>query len=596
MQPAQAEGGGSSSNNLKKWGPIGAIALVVAVVVGLVLVTGGDDDEETTTTDTTIAATTPTGTDAPVETTPDDTEPDGTEPPSGGGGGEITFPLSFSQAQEQGIEVAWDERCDTETGNLAIKWFFAPECFAPFEGDNGGDTTRGVTADTIKVVQYFGPDDDPIINYLSDAVAVTDTNAQSEQTARDMLGMFEQFYEFYGRTIELEVYVSTGLANDEVTARADAVRIAEDFEPFVVLGGPALTSAFADELAAREVMCVGCTPGQPPAWYAERDPFVYGLAISAAQSRAHAREFIAKQLVGGNAVHAGDEAFQAQPRTFGHVFISSSPESPVIADAFVAGLTEDGANVVETLPYTLDPSTLPTQAQQIIAKLKSSAVTTVLLASDGIAPRDLTREATAQEYFPEWVIVAPALSDLTAFGRTYDQTQWANAFGVTHGAVPVTPEISGFYGLYQWFMGAEPPAKDTIGLLMPNYTFLAANLQATGPDLTPENFRSALFAGAGTTPALTQPLLTYGDKGFWPDTDYNGVDDGTLIWWDPAATGPDEIRKDGTGMWTFVDGGQRYLPGEWPSESKLFDPDGAVTIYETAPPEETPPDYPSPAG
>lgn len=51
-----------------------------------------------------------------------------------------------------------------------------------------------------------------------------------------MLGMFEQFHEFYGRTIELEVYVSTGLANDEVTARADAARIAEDFEPFVVLG------------------------------------------------------------------------------------------------------------------------------------------------------------------------------------------------------------------------------------------------------------------------------------------------------------------------------------------------------------------------
>jgi hypothetical protein len=595
MQPAQAEGGGSSSNKLKKWGPIGAIALVVAVVVGLVLVTGGDDDDETTTTDTTTAATTPTGTDAPVETTPDDTEPDGTEPPTTDGG-DITFPLSFSQAQEQGIEVAWDERCDTATGNLAIKWFFAPECWAPFEGDNGGDTTRGVTADTIKVVQYFGPDDDPIINYLSDAVAVTDTNAQSEQTARDMLGMFEQFYEFYGRTIELEIYVSTGLANDEVTARADAVRIAEDFEPFVVLGGPALTSAFADELAAREVMCVGCTPGQPPAWYAERDPFVYGLAISAAQSRAHAREFIAKQLIGGNAVHAGDEAFQAQPRRFGHVFISSSPESPVIADGFVAGLTDDGAEVVETLPYTLDPSTLPTQAQQIIAKLKSSGVTTVLLASDGIAPRDFTREATAQEYFPEWVIVSPALSDLTAFGRTYDQTQWANAFGVTHGAVPVTPEISGFYGLYQWFMGAEPPAKDTIGLLMPNYTFLAATLQATGPNLTPENFRSALFAGAGTRPALTQPRLTYGDQGFWPDTDYNGVDDGTLIWWDPTAPGPDEIRKDGTGMWTFVDGGQRYLPGEWPSESKLFDPDGAVTIYETAPPEETPPDYPSPAG
>ncbi|HYN31766.1 MAG TPA: hypothetical protein VES40_04015 [Ilumatobacteraceae bacterium] len=594
MQPAQAEGGGSSSNNVKKWGPIGAIVLVVALVGGFLIFSGGDDDSESSTSEPPTQATDPATTDAATETTVGDTEPEGTEAPAGGG--EVVFPLSFSQAEEQGIEVGWDERCDTETGQLAIQWFFAPECYAPFEGDNGGETTRGVTADTIKVVQYLGPDDDPIINYLSDAVAVEDTNAQSEETARDMLGMFDQFYETYGRKIELEVYVSTGLANDEVTARADAVRIAEDFEPFVVLNGPALTSAFADELAAREVMCIGCTPGQPPEWYAERDPYVWGLGISAAQSRTHAREFIAKQLIGGNADYAGDEAFTTQPRKFGHVYISSSPESPVIADAFVTGLTEDGADVAETLPYTLDPATLPAQASQIIAKLKASGVTTAVLATDGIAPRDLTNEATTQEYFPEWVIVAPALSDLTAFGRTYDQTQWAHAFGVTHGAAPVTPEIAGFYGLYQWFMGKEAPAKDTIGLLMPNYTLFAAMLQATGPDLTPQTWRDALFAFAGTTQAISQPYLTYGDKGLWPDVDYNGVDDATIIWWDPAATGPDEIRKEGTGMYTFVDGGKRYLPGEWPTESKLFDPDGAVTLYAEPPPGEAPPQYPSPAG
>ncbi len=595
MQPAQAEGAGSSSSSLKKWGPIAAIGLVVAAIVGLVVVSGGDDDDATPV-DTTTAATEPASTEAPADTTPAETTPEGTEPPADGDGGAIVYPLSFSQAEEQGIDVAWDERCDTTTGQLAIQWFFAPECFAPFEGDNGGETSRGVTADTIKVVQYFGPDDDPIINYLSDAVAVDDTNAESEQTARDMLGMFDQFYETYGRKIELETYVSTGLANDEVTARADAVRIAEDFEPFVVLGGPALTNAFADELAAREVMCIGCTPGQPPEWYAERDPYVWGLGISAGQARTHDREFIAKQLIGGNAEHAGDEAFTTQPRKFGHVYISSSPESQVIADEFVAGMTEDGADVAEVLPYTLDPGTIQSQASQIIAKLKASGVTTVVLASDGIAPRDLTNEATAQEYYPEWVIVAPALSDLTAFGRTYDQTQWAHAFGVTHGAAPVTPETAGFYGLYQWFMGKEAPAKDTIGLLMPNYTLLAATLQGTGPDLTPQTWRDALFAAPGTTQAISQPYLTYGDKGYWPEVDYNGVDDATIIWWDPAATGPDEIRKEGTGMYTFVDGGKRYLPGEWPTESKLFDPEGAVTLYAEPPAGEAPPSYPSPAG
>jgi hypothetical protein len=142
MQPAQVEGGGSSSNNLKKWGPIGAIVLVVAAIVGIVLVTGGDDDDGDAGADTTTAVTeAPDATDAAEDTTPDDTEPEDTTPGDTEPGGDITFPLSFSQAQEQGIDVAWDERCDTETGNLAVKWFFAPECYAPFEGDNGGDST-----------------------------------------------------------------------------------------------------------------------------------------------------------------------------------------------------------------------------------------------------------------------------------------------------------------------------------------------------------------------------------------------------------------------------------------------------------------------
>lgn len=611
MQPAHSGGDGSSSTNLKKWGPIAGIVLVVAAVVGLVVATGGGDDDEDVATDTTATesgstepeSTEPESTETeptepestePAGTEPDSTEPEGSDPETPAD--DLAYPLSFTAAEEQGIEVAWDERCDTERGTLAVQWYFAPLCYAPFEGDNGGETSPGVTADSIKVVQYFGPDDDPIIAYLSDAVSVQDTNADEEATARAMLGMFEEFYEFYGRSIDLETYVSTGIANDEVTARADAVRIAEDFQPFAVLGGPALTSAFADELAARGVVCIGCTPGQPPAWYAERAPYVYGLAIGASQAREHGREFIAKQLVGGNAEFAGDEAFRSQPRTFGHVYISSSPESPVIADEFVSGLTADGADVVEVLPYALDPGTIQQQASQIIAKLKSSGVTTVVLTSDGVAPRDLTREATAQQYYPEWVIVAPSLADLTAFGRTYDQEQWANAFGVSHGAVPVTPEISGYYALYDWFTGEEPPAADTIGLLMPNYALLASGIQATGPDLTPDNMRTALFEGPTTTPGVTEPFLSYGDRGIWEGDDFSGVDDATLIWWDPAAEGPDEIRKDGTGMYVFVDGGARYLPGEWPTESALFDPAGGTTIYDVPPPEEVPPDYPSPAG
>ncbi|MCU0261136.1 MAG: ABC transporter substrate-binding protein, partial [Ilumatobacteraceae bacterium] len=440
MQPAQASGssgGGSGSSALRKWGPIGVIAVAaVAVIVLVVATTTSDsDDEVATATPTTAPGTVAPGTDPPTATEP----PTGSTPAdtapvtSGAPGGAITFPLSFGDAQEQGIEVAWDERCDTERGTLAVRDFFAPDCYAPFTGDNGGETATGVTADSIKVVWYQGPDDDPIIRYITDAIAVDDTNAQEFETVqRFVTDYYERFYELYGRSIELVQFESTGGASDEVTARADAVRIATEIQPFAVLGGPTLTSAFADELAARGVLCISCTPGQADDWYAERDPHVWSLATGSIQSRQHVAEFVGKQLVGKNAEFAGDEALQSQPRRFGLVWIESSDQSKQVNDRFVELLAAEGAEVVENLPYVLDPGSIQASASQIVAKLKASGVTSVIFVGDPIAPRDFTREATAQEYRPEWIIAAPALVDTTAFARTYDQEQWAHAFGVTH--------------------------------------------------------------------------------------------------------------------------------------------------------------------
>ena len=43
----------------------------------------------------------------------------------------------------------------------------------------------------------------------------------------------------------------------------------------------------------------------------------------------------------------------------------------------------------------------------------------------------LSQAASNQNYHPEWVITGLALTDTTFFGRTYDKTQWKNAFGVS---------------------------------------------------------------------------------------------------------------------------------------------------------------------
>ncbi|HXW39037.1 MAG TPA: hypothetical protein VEJ44_05030, partial [Acidimicrobiales bacterium] len=58
----------------------------------------------------------------------------------------------------------------------------------------------------------------------------------------------------------------------------------------------------------------------------------------------------------------------------------------------------------------------------------------------------------------------------------------------------------------------------------------------------------------------------------------------------------DELGRVGKGLYEYVDGGKRYLPGQWPVEpTKAFQTAGAVAIYTTPPPSERVPNYPSPA-
>ena len=61
--------------------------------------------------------------------------------------------------------------------------------------------------------------------------------------------------------------------------------IAEEHQPFVVLGGPALTSGFADELAAREIRCISCPPAKMNNFYVERDRTCGGSTVQMRRSR-----------------------------------------------------------------------------------------------------------------------------------------------------------------------------------------------------------------------------------------------------------------------------------------------------------------------
>lgn len=574
MQPSSDQpkdpGGG---NALRRYGPIVAIVAVVAVIAAVVIAGGGDDDTDEATTD---------------ETTQDDgpaQRPDGA--------------VSWTQAEEEGLEVEWPDTCDQERGTVAIPYFYAPECYADVD-DNGGATSPGVTEDSITVVYYSAPEDDPVLDFITGPINNDDTRAQVEQTVQGYVDLFNDYYQTYGRTVDVKVVQATGTSDDEVAARADAQRAIEEHKPFAAFGGPALTTAWADEMAAAEVVCVGCGNMGSESFRDDRAPFLIGVGMAGVQSNLHGAEYIAKKLAGKPAEFAGDEAFQSQERVFAHVYITSSEESERNAENYRDLLAERDIELVERLSYVLDPGRLPEQATSIISKLKAAGVTSVILQADPVAPANFTQEATAQEYFPEWVVSGGTLTDTTVFGRVYDQEQWAHAFGPTALAAATSPELDPGFNLYEWYTGEQPPAAETAPVLYPNPSLLFATLQAAGPNLTPETFRDGLFSGDPTPNAITASSLSWGEHGLWDElalpNDWSGVDDMTEWWWDPAATGPDEIQRDGTGMRRFVDGGKRYLPGTWTDEVKSFDEEGSILIYDEPPESEQPPSYPSPAG
>jgi hypothetical protein len=570
---------------MRRWGPIAAIVVVVAVIVGVIALGGGDDDDDTNATGGNTA-TTADGTDA---TTTD---------------GDVTYPMTFGQAQEAGLDdLDWGDRCDTERGQLAIPSYYAAECMLPWDGsDNGGETARGVTADSINMVVYLAPDADPVLDYITDAINNDDTRSDVEDTITKHVQMLNTYYEFYGRKLNVTYYESSGTSTDAATARADAVKIDETMDPFIVLGGPALTPAFGEELNARGIACYGCRAGVTREQMLETNKdqaLYYGGGMDNEQARLQNVEALVTQVAGHKAEYAGDPDLQSQDRKFGYLYIETTEESAKSAQEYKDQLADRGVDLAEMVPYALDPATLQETAANAITKLKSAGVTTIIFAGDPIAPRDFTQEATAQNYFPEWFLNLSVLIDTNVFSRTYDQQQWAHAFGLTALSTRIDAEAFGEITgrkIYDWFFGEEPAAVDTIGVLVPGPNWVATMLQRTGPNLNYDTLKEAVFAYESPVAGVIAPSSTWGDHGRWTSLDdgpdFEGIDDITKIWWDPDDEAADEIQTVGKGVWQFVDGGKRYLLDDWEEgDFKAFDPDGAVGVLDAAPDDEPPGDY-----
>ncbi len=147
-------------------------------------------------------------------------------------------------------------------------------------------------------------------------------------------------------------------------------------------------------------------------------------------------------------------------------------------------------------------------------------MTTVIFAGDPVAPREFTREATKQEYFPEWFLNISALVDTNVFARTYDQEQWQHAFGLTALAARVDNETAGARFLYEWFYGELPQADGYVEVIVAGAgALLRRRSRRSGPNLTRQSFADALFRLEPSPDRLTAASLSWGQHDRWPDID-----------------------------------------------------------------------------
>lgn len=509
-----------------------------------------------------------------------------------------TLPLTFDEAQAEGVEVAWGPTCDTARGRVAVPLSYAPPCVEPWAGgDNGGATAPGVTADTITVAVYQAQPDllEQTFFEESGSDESLDTELVTNQQYADFFGAH---YETYGRKVRLVPVKASGPPDDDVAAKADAIRVATEVGAFASWGGPGQTAAYADELAARGVLCVGdCVLAQPDSFLQSRAPHIWPTLASPEQAAEHWAAFVGKELAGDRATYAGDPDLRHERRRFGIVRYDDEPGTfDRSFRRFARLLAQTGVRVETQIPYQLDLGRAQETARTVVAALQESHVTSVILAGDPVFPLFLTEEATAQGYFPEWVVMGYAYTDTAVFGRTYDPKQWKHAFGVSLLPVRQADDVDELAQVLVWQSG-RPPAASTFRVLVQAPLIFFTGLHLAGPDLTPDTFRAGLFRYP-SAPDTSPPFLhlSWGRHGIWPSTDYTGGDDATVIFWDADAVGPDEVGNVDRGLWRYARGGRRYLPDDWPDgDVGLFDRRTSVTILEQLPPQDAPPAYPSPA-
>ena len=497
---------------------------------------------------------------------------------SGGGGGPTK------------VAVGRGPNCRPDGRQKGVSTYLPP-C-VEFSGDNGGETARGVTREKIKVARYLLAID-PATRAILVNARLADEDPVVNRAYEALRRYTNQHVETYGREIEYVDVRARGNDTDEEAMKADAVKIAQEIKAFAVMeGNPSapIPNVFAREAAAQGLICI-CTTSLTDDFYTENKPYIFSSLPTITEYGMHTAEYIAKRLNGKPAKWAGDDKFPPQQmrskqRKFGLIYLEGNegkvdPEGKRARDDLVRELKRYGISLAVEVGYLYDPGRNQVDMTNMIAALKRAGATTIILYVDPLSPALITQEASRQQYYPEWFIAGTGLSDTTAAGRIYDQTQWSQAFGISPLWITwqTVARSNGYREFHHGMPGMRPGDEGVLINIYRAYPqLLGIGIQMAGPNLTPDSFARGMFNYPRTGGKPAAPLVYFNRQ--FP----TAIKDMIEIWYNGSGSGPDERGEQGRGLIMKADMGRRYQVGQWPqADPRAFDPNGAISFTDNPP-------------
>jgi substrate-binding family protein len=440
---------------------------------------------------------------------------------------------------------------------------YSPPCFQ-FSGDNGGETSAGVTADTVRI-GYRVTADPHLLVLLARAAGYPFDESPEDlvRTAEGLIDYFNQHYQFYGRQLEMVQVEGQGSLLTEFTgggredARSDALRTSEA-NVFADVTG--LTQPYAEALSREHIVNVGA-PYMSREWFQAQRPYSWSNFPDCTVAAETAVNYGVSLVFGQPARFAGGDLANRERRV--GVVAPNNREYQQCVDVSERIAEEAGFEFALREDYVLDIAQIQAQATSILGELRRSDITSIACGCDPLMMLYLSTLAEQQGYHPEWLNLGVGFTDLDLVGQiiaSQSGSQMSRAFGGSPWGAAVPNEQSLGYQAYKSVRDDEP--SQLVDIVYAQLYQVVIGIQMAGPNLTPETFETGMFAYPGGN----------GQFGLWDFSEghYTGVADAREIWWDPDTPSPFNGRPG-----TFRDDGTRWEQDQPPEQSTAFQEQGS---------------------